>query len=149
MLSLNGSFQISSTKWICLFLIYWINKMFFLQWPSTHYACPTLLYDILVTLLSKINHFKPKTTSVTLSFAKTFLVHSSLFCDLAESVGSREQWLWDIARKRNEFLCILLIIINFCQENESTWTNILYISNSLSILLSGASTGIKTFGIES
>ena len=31
-------------------------------------------------------------------------------CDLAGSVGSRQHWLWDIARKRNEFLLFSIIL---------------------------------------
>ena len=31
-------------------------------------------------------------------------------CNLAESFGSREHWLWDIARKRNKFLLFSIVL---------------------------------------
>ncbi len=60
-----------------------------------------------------------------------------LCCDLAESVRSQEHWLWDIARKRNEFILfsivlrILLITLepldwvkgNFSKMQLSKWSN--------------------------
>ncbi len=34
-------------------------------------------------------------------------------CDLAGSVGSREHWLWDTARKRNAFLLFSIVLKSF------------------------------------
>ena len=34
-----------------------------------------------------------------------------MWCDLVESVTSREHWLWEITRKRNEFLLFSIVII--------------------------------------
>ncbi len=31
-------------------------------------------------------------------------------CDLAESVGSQEHWLWDVTRKRNEVLLFSIVL---------------------------------------
>ena len=43
--------------------------------------------------------------------------HKHLCCDPAESVGSREHWLWDIAWKRNGFL------VFYCFVNPSVTHN--------------------------
>ncbi len=43
----------------------------------------------------------------------SYSVTRHMCCDLAGSVGSQRHWLWDITRKRNEFLllCIVLRIL--------------------------------------
>ncbi len=68
--------------------------------PQHSIRCMIVVYDkIWCGLCNKVHVIHPHTLKADIKYV----------CDLAGSVGSREHWLWDTARKRNA--CLLLSIV--------------------------------------
>ena len=72
------------------------------------FICHFVICNIFIfTMLCKVLYFNivtPNKVNQSMWFAMIpYTMHAHLCCVLAGSVRSRKHWLWDIARKRNEF----------------------------------------------
>ena len=67
--------------------------------------------NVAVNLSRIFNYSLGQNILITLNPHWLAIAHTDMCCDLVGWVGSREHWLWDIPRKRNEFLLFSITII--------------------------------------